>query len=389
LKPETFEMIVKTMEGLEPVLVTELEALGVQQTEVLNRGVRIAGDRKMLYTVNYACRTALRVLVPLKTYPASNDKQLYEQAYDIPWEDYMLRGQTFAIDSVISYSSFQHSGYVSLKVKDAITDRFREKTGHRPSVDKVQPDIRINVRIFRDEATISLDSSGDSLHIRRYRQGTVDAPLNEVLASGLILLSEWDKITPLVDPMCGSGTILTEAALLASNIPSGYFRKHYSFMRWQDFSPKIWRQMKEEQDSRIIKPDVKFFGSDKDRRAFEVTKANLESAGVSRLARVRLSAFEGLEPPVENGFMITNPPYGERLKIEDIRDFYKKFSDILKQKYAGYTAWVLGSDLEAIKFIGLRPTRKIKVMNGPLECRFLKFELYEGRKSGELTQSIV
>lgn len=376
MKAEKFEMIVKTMEGLEPVLSAELQAHGVTEQEPLTRGIRVSGDMRLLYTINYNCRTALRVLVPLKTYAASDDKQLYEGAYDIAWEDVMMKGQTFAIDSVISYSSFHHSGYVSLKVKDAITDRFREKLGHRPSVDKNQPDIRINVRIFRDECTVSLDSSGDSLHIRRYKTGSVDAPLNEVLASGLILLSEWDRQTPLLDPMCGSGTILTEAALIASNIPSGFFRKHYSFMRWQDFSPKLWRQVKEEQESKIIKPDVKLYGSDRDRRAFEVTKANLESAGVTRMVRVRLSSFEGLEPPVANGFMITNPPYGERLRVEDIIEFYKKLSDILKHKYTGYTAWILGSDLEAIKFIGLRPSRKIKVMNGPLECRFLKFQLY-------------
>jgi putative N6-adenine-specific DNA methylase len=208
----------------------------------------------------------------------------------------------------------------------------------------------------------------------------VEAPLNEVLASGLVMLSEWDRQTPLVDPMCGSGTILSEAALIASNIPSGYFRKHYSFMRWPDFSQKLWKQVKEEHDSKIVKPEVRLFGSDKDRKAFETTKKNLESAGISRMVRVRLSAFEGLEPPVSSGFMITNPPYGERMKINDIIEFYKKLGDILKQKYSGYTAWILGSDLEAIKFIGLHPSKKIKVMNGPLECRFLKFELYPGAR---------
>jgi putative N6-adenine-specific DNA methylase len=378
---DNVEMVVKTMEGLEPVLVSELESFGVKESEVLNRGVRITGDMKMLYTVNYGCRTALRVLVPLHVYMASSDRQLYEGAYKIHWEDFIRKGQTFAIDSVISYSSFQHSGYVSLKVKDAITDRLREVQGQRPSVDKTRPDIRINIRIFRDEVTISLDSSGDSLHMRRYRRGIVEAPLNEVLAAGLIRLSEWDMQTPLVDPMCGSGTILAEAALMASNIPPGYFRRHFSFMNWPDYDQKLWDHVKNELDSKIIKPSVRLFGSDRDRKAFEVTKQNLESAGVTRMVRVRLSSFEGLEPPVENGFMLTNPPYGERLKIEDIIDFYKKFSDTLKQKYAGYTAWVLGSDLEAIKFIGLRPSRKIKVMNGPLECRFLKFELYEGSKS--------
>jgi len=373
-------MIVKTMEGLEPVLADELKSLGVKDTDLLTRGIRLRGDQKLLYSINYNCSTALRVLVPIKTYHASSDKELYEHAFEIPWEDYMLKGQTFAIDSVISYSSFQHSGYVSLKVKDAITDRFRDRMGHRPSVDKNQPDIRINVRIFRDECTISLDSTGDSLHIRRYRQGTVEAPLNEVLAAGLIKLSEWDQQTPLVDPMCGSGTILTEAALMACRVPSGYFRRHYTFMRWADFSPRLWRQVKEEHDAAIIKPEVRLFGSDRDRKAFEVTRGNLESAGVTRMVRLRLSAFEGLEPPVESGFMITNPPYGERLKLDDAKEFYKKLSDILKQKYSGYTAWILGSDLEAIKFIGLRPSRKIKVMNGQLECRFLKFDLYSGKK---------
>ena len=378
--PERFEMIVKTMEGLETVLENELQALGAENTVILTRGVRLSGTEKLLYSINYACRTALRILVPLKTYRASNEKKLYEEAFEVPWEKYMHKGQTFAIDSVISYSSFQHSGYVSLKIKDAITDRFRYKFNHRPSVDKQKPDIRINVRIFRDECTISLDSTGDSLHMRGYRKGTVEAPLNEVLAAGLVMLSGWDRQTPLVDPMCGSGTILTEAALTASNIPAGHFRKDYCFMQWPGFNRKLWELVRKEHDENISMPDVRLFGSDMNRRAFEVAKMNLDSAGISRMVRMRLSAFEGLEPPAENGFIITNPPYGERLKIEDLVTFYQKLGDILKRKYAGYTAWILGSNLDAIKFIGLRPSRKIKVMNGQLECRFLKFELYEGNK---------
>jgi putative N6-adenine-specific DNA methylase len=381
--PDNFEVVIKTMEGLEDVLVSELNALGVEGAEVLNRGVRIRGDLRLLYTVNYACRTALRVILPITSFKSSNDKQLYEGAYEVPWEKFIRKGQTFAIDSVISYSSFHHSGYVSLKVKDAITDRLREKFGQRPSVDKKRPDIRINVRMFKDDTTISLDSSGDSLHLRRYRQGMVEAPLNEVLAAGLIRLSEWDMQTPLVDPMCGSGTILTEAALMASKIPAGFFRRHFSFMNWPSFDQKLWDSIREEQDGKIIKPETRLFGSDRDRRAFEVTRRNLDAAGVSRMVRVRLSAFEGLEPPAPEGYLITNPPYGERLKLEDIKAFYKKLSDILKQKYTGYTAWILGSDLEAIKFIGLRPSRKIKVMNGQLECRFLKFELYSGSKGND------
>lgn len=344
-------MIVKTMEGLEPVLAEELRMLGAGDTDILTRGVRIKGNKKLLYSINYNCRSALRVLVPLKVYKASNEKRLYEEAFEIPWEDFMQKEQTFAIDSVISYSSFQHSGFVSLKVKDAITDRFRFKFNYRPSVDKNRPDIRINVRIFRDECTISLDSSGDSLHLRGYRQGTVEAPLNEVLAAGLVMLSGWDRQGPLVDPMCGSGTILAEAALMASNIPSGYFRNDYCFMHWTDFKKKLWEQVKEEHDGKISKPEVRLFGSDRDRRAFEVAKKNFEAAGISRMVRMRLSAFEGLEPPAENGFMITNPPYGERLKMDDLVTFYQKIGDILKQKYAGYTAWILGSNPEAIKFI--------------------------------------
>jgi putative N6-adenine-specific DNA methylase len=373
-------LIAKTFQGLEEVLAEELKEIGAEDVTPITRGVQFSGDQRMLYKANYMCRTALRVLMPVSNFLARDESALYDGVRQVPWEKYLHHSGTFAIDSVVSYSQFNHSGFVTLKAKDAIADRFRDKFGKRPDVDVKNPDIRVNVHIFRDQCTVSLDSSGASLHLRGYRHAFSEAPLNEVLAAGLIFLSGWDFKTPLWDPMCGSGTILTEAALMAGNVPAGYYREKFAFEGWRDFDRELWYKVKRECEENIDEPDVEFRGIDIDEKAVEASIKNIEEGGLEKFIKVEQGDFFSAENPFRKGFMITNPPYGERIKVDDLKKLYQDVGDCLKQKYPGYTAWVLTYDEESSKFIGLRPSRRIKVLNGPLECRFLKFDLYEGKK---------
>ncbi len=383
MKENQIKMIAKTFEGLEEVLAKELRDLGAEDIDLIKRGITFTGDKRLLYLVNYNCRTALRVLVPVASFRASTETMLYDGVRQVPWEKWLdFRGK-FAVDSVISYSQFKHSGFVSLKAKDAIVDRFRDKFGKRPDVSNNDPDLRVNVHLFKDECTVSIDSSGASLHLRGYRKAQTEAPMNEVLAAGLVLLSGWDRKTPFVDPMCGSGTILIEAALLAGNVPSGYYRPLFGFERWKDFDRRLWDQVKRECEEKIVEPGVPIRGYDRDEKAIGACQENIEEAGVEDYVTVEQAEFSTATPPFRQGFMLTNPPYGERIKVEDLKQFYKELGDVLKQKYTGYTAWLLGSDEESLKFIGLRPNRRIRVMNGPLECRFVRFEVYEGKKGRE------
>jgi putative N6-adenine-specific DNA methylase len=374
------QLIAKTFQGLEEVLAGELAGMGAEDITPITRGVQFAGDKKMLYMANYNCRTALRFLQPVSSFLAIDESTLYDGVRQVPWEKYLYHSGSFSIDSVVSYSKFNHTGFVTLKAKDAIVDRFRDKFGKRPDVEAKNPDLRINVHIFRDQCTVSLDSSGASLHLRGYRHAFSEAPLNEVLAAGLIHLSGWNRKNPLWDPMCGSGTILTEAALIAGNVPAGYYREQFGFERWRDFDRDLWNQVKRECEENIEEPGVEFRGIDNDERAIQASLKNIETGGLEKFVQVENGDFFSADVPFQNGFLITNPPYGERIKVENLTKFYQDFGDRLKQKYAGYTAWVLTYDEDSAKFIGLRPSRRIKVMNGPLECRFLKFELYEGKK---------
>ena len=375
------QLIAKTFQGLEEVLAKELADIGAEEITPITRGVQFSGDKKLLYMVNYNCRTTLRVLMPVSSFQAIDESTLYDGVRQIPWEKYLHHSGSFAIDSVVSYSKFNHSGFVTLKAKDAIVDRFRDKFGKRPDVEVKNPDLRINVHIFRDQCTVSLDSSGTSLHLRGYRQAFSEAPLNEVLAAGLIHLSGWDGNTSLFDPMCGSGTILTEAALIAGKVPAGYYREKFAFEGWRDFDQDLWYQVKRECEENIREPNVEFRGIDLDEEAVKASLKNIETGGLEKFVHVEKGDFFETEAPFRKGFIITNPPYGERIKVENLTKLYQDFGNVLKQKYAGYTAWVLTYDEESAKFIGLRPSRRIKVMNGPLECRFLKFELYEGKKA--------
>jgi putative N6-adenine-specific DNA methylase len=375
-KKHTVPFIAKTVSGLEGILASELEELGAGNIRILKRAVGFDGDTALLYRINYCCRTALRILKPVLESEVRQQKQLYEAVRSIAWEELFEPRFTFAIDSVIHDTVFTNSQYVSQLAKDAVADRLRDAWGRRPSVNLDDPDIRINVHIYKEACTLSLDTSGASLHKRGYRRSAGPAPMNEVLAAGLILLSGWDKKSVMIDPMCGSGTLLIEAALLAKKVPPGAFRKEFGFMRWKDFDVELWHRVKEKADGHTRNCIAGLLGSDLSPHAILNARENIRSAKLNNEIKLHACSFESLKPPAGKGWVVTNPPYDERLQIEDIIAFYKKIGDVLKKKFTGYEAWVISSDLKALKFIGLHPSKKITIFNGPLECRFVRFDLY-------------
>jgi putative N6-adenine-specific DNA methylase len=384
---QSLPLLAKTVFGLEPILARELEELGATDLEIRNRAVSFTGDTALLYRANYCCRTALRILKPIFSFTIASQDDLYAKIKEFSWETILDADSSLAIDAVISYTVFTNSQFVAQRSKDAIVDHLRDLTGKRPSVDLENPDVRINVHLFRDQCTVSLDSSGSSLHKRGYRQSTGIAPINEVLAAGLIRLSGWDTTTPLYDPMCGSGTLLIEGGMLAKNIPSGYFRDSFGFMKWKDFNVTLWTAIKTEADQRISTAKLSLFGSDRASKAILSATENLKYAGLWKDTKLVTGSFEDAVPPAAKGMIICNPPYDERIELEDAVAFYKMIGDVLKKNFSGYTAWFISSDLDSIKFIGLRPSRKIAVYNGQLECRFLRFDLYAGKKGYQQEQT--
>jgi len=380
LETNSQSYIAKTISGLENVLAAELNALGASEVKVINRAVSFSGDTKLMYTANLWLRTALRILEPVSTFRVNSNDDLYNCISDYPWESIINVEQTLAVDAFISNSVFNNSQFVAQKVKDAVVDRFRKKFGKRPSVSIENPDLRINVHITQNNCNVSLDTSGESLHKRGYRKISGQAPLSEVLAAGLILLSGWDKKTTLVDPMCGSGTILTEAALIAENKAPGIFRNNFGFMNWKNFNTDLWKEIFTDAKRQSSKSNVKLFGYDISQRALEGAAQNAVGTGLQENIKLERTPFEKLVPPVRPGTLLFNPPYGERIQKDDIVAFYKTIGDIMKQRFSGFEAWLISSDMDALKHIGLKPSAKYKVFNGPLECRFVKFNLYEGSK---------
>lgn len=368
------------MAGLEPTLAEELSALGAQEIEPLTRAVACSGDQRLLYRANLELRTALRVLIPVETFRARDEKGLYRGIYGIDWSAFMGPAGTLAVDSSVSSELFNHSKYVALKTKDAIVDQFRDRYGRRPNVRFEDPSLRVNVHIWQDQCTVSIDASGDSLHKRGYRSNTMEAPINEVLAAGLVLLSGWRRDCAFVDPMCGSGTILIEAALYAMNVPPQMYRQRFGFMNWKDYDNGLWQSLKREAEARIQPFNHGLWGYDIDFRAIGVCRQNLLGAHLEGKVNVERRNFERLDPPAPGGLLIMNPPYDERLQLNDIGALYKAIGDTLKQRFSGYRAWIISANKEALKHIGLRPSKKFTLFNGALECRYLGFELYEGRK---------
>ncbi len=381
MKNDNFYMLAKTMFGLEEILADELRKLGAQNIKKMNRAVSFKGDKGFMYKANLNLRTALRILKPIVHFQAHNEKELYNKLCEIDWTEIFDLSSTFATNATTHSEVFTHSKYASLVMKDAIADTFRKKFDKRPNVDPNMPDVSINLHIAKHTCTISLDSSGDSLHKRGYKSNAVTAPINEVLAAGLILLSDWNRISDFHDPMCGSGTLLIEAALIAYNIPANIFRNRFGFEGWNDFDEKLWEKIKEVSLDKETHYCGKITGSDNFQKAVRISRKNIENALLSDNIKVKTEDF--FNNTIETGtFVLFNPPYGERIPIE-VYEFYEKVGNTLKHNYKGCSVWLISSDIENMKFIGLRPSRKIKVMNGKLECSFRKFEVYEGSKKAK------
>jgi len=375
------QYIAKTFQGLEEVLAEELKNLGAQNIIKLKRAVSFDADQLTMYKANMALRTALHILHPIAVEKVNNADNLYSLVKSINWLRWFRKEQTYAVRAIVNNNdAFNTPLFAALKAKDAIADLFRQLTGERPNIDKDNPDVEIYVHISGQQCTISVDSSGPSLHRRGYRSGGHAAPLNEVLAAGMVLLSGWDKQSPLVDFMCGSGTILAEAALIAANKAPNLRRKVFGFHYWKNFSPELFLQARSELMEAEIEWENWIYGSDIDGRAIREARQNIEAAGIDDIVRISQGDFREKEAPTTPGTVIINPPYGERLKPEDVEALYKEIGDALKQKYKGYNAWILSSNPDAVKRIGLRAAERLVLFNGALECRFLKYELYEGSK---------
>ncbi|NVO09111.1 MAG: RNA methyltransferase [Bacteroidales bacterium] len=374
---DKFEMIAKTLQGLEGVLADELNALGAEDVTATRKTVTFKGDKELMYKANIQLRTALRILKPIYTFKARTEDELYGQAKKFDWTSIMEVSHKFAVDSVVDSDTFNHSRYVALKLKDAIADHFREKLGKRPFVDPQNPQIRIHVHIVDDECTISLDSSGESLHRRGYRSTQDASPINEVLAAGMILLSGWNRDSNFIDPMCGSGTLLIEAGLYAHGIPPGIFRKNFGFENWFDFDESLLQQVYND-DSMECEFKHSIIGGDISKRAIEISTENIRNAGLQRKIDIKVQSIFDFDPPQSKGIVITNPPYGERLKRDQIETFYKQLGDCFKQRFNGYDAWLISSNIDALKNFGLRPSKTMTLTNGTLECKYQRYSMFQG-----------
>ena len=384
---ENFKMIAKTFFGFEEILSKELQQLGAQEVEIGTRAVSFKGDKGFMYKANLSLRTALKILKPIYYFKATNDQNLYKGIQGIDWSKYIGENQTFVIDTTIHSDNFKHSQFVSQKAKDAIVDQFREKTGQRPSIDKDFPDLRINIHIDRDQVSVALDTSGASLHHRGYRTATNIAPINEVLAAGMLLLSGWDGSSDFLDPMCGSGTLLAEAAMIACNIPANINRKEFAFEKWNDWDNDLFDQIIDALMKRTKEFHYTIIGYDKATSAVQKAKDNIRNANLDDyISIIQGDFFESKKENTGPLHMVFNPPYGERLNIE-LERFYREIGDTLKNNYPNTNAWFITANLEALKFVGLRPSRKIKLFNGSLEARLVKYEMYEGSKKGKYMNS--
>lgn len=373
----SFEMVAKTLYGLEDVLAEELKVLGAKDVEIGRRMVSFTGDKELLYKTNFYCRTALRILKPIYHFKANDADIVYREVKKIPWENYMSLKTTFAIDSVINSEDFNHSKFVAYRTKDAIADYFMEKEKARPSVRVSNPDLYINIHISHNDCTISIDSSGESLHKRGYRVEQTEAPLNEVLAAGMILKTGWRGESNFVDPMCGSGTLLIEAAMIARNIAPGVYRKEYAFEKWLDFDRELFDRIYND-DSHEREFNFKCYGSDISPAAIEIAEKNIRSAGLVKYIDLKVIPFQQVNEAPKPGIMVTNPPYGERITPRDLLGLYSMIGERIKHVFTGYKVWILSYKDECFDKIGLRPNEKLKLMNGSLECEYHCYEIFDG-----------
>jgi putative N6-adenine-specific DNA methylase len=372
--------VAKTLYGLEHVLAAELASLGAKDISIANRAVIFSGDLQLLYKVNYMSRTALSVLMTLKEFWIKSADDLYRKSLEIEWDHYMDADNTISVVPVVQSHLFSHTGYAGLKLKDAVADYFRKTRGRRPSVDQSNPDVLINLHISNEKVTVSLDSSSVPLYKRGYRLEQAAAPLNEVLAAGMLLISGWNATSDLIDPMCGSGTIPIEAGLIASNIPAGKFRKFFGFQKWKGYDQSLFRKIVDEGENEIRIPSVRIFGSDISEHAILQAVKNINNAGLEKYISINVSDFKTLNIPDSNGALFINPPYGERLLPEETDALYGMIGTALKHNFHGSVAWIISSNKESLKRIGLKPKEKHILFNGSLECLFIKYELYKGTR---------
>ena len=380
-----FEMIAKTYHGLEDVLAKELLQLGAQNIKTLRRAVKFKGDLGFMYKANLSLRTAVRIIKPIKNFKVRNEDQLYRELRNIDWEQYMTIDDKFAVDSFVNSPHFKHSLYVALKTKDAIVDQFRDKCGMRPDVDLDHPNLRINVHITDETCTLSIDSSGKSLHKRGYRLETNEAPISEALAAGLILLSGWDKKSHFVDGMCGSGTFLVEAAMIGANIPANINREHFAFQDWPDYDEVLWKLIRSSQLKRVQDCYGRVIGYDLNPDTVASAKLNIANSGLEDYIEIHCENFFETTKPEGPTHLVFNPPYGVRIQ-GDIPEMYKSIGDTLKKNYSGAEAWFLTSHMDGLKHVGLRASRKMEIYQAKLECRFVKYEMYQGSKKMKYKQ---
>ena len=380
-----FEMLAKTFRGLEEVLATELVNIGANNVQLQRRAVSFTGDKALMYKANLCCRTASRILKPILSFDASNPDEVYEQVKKINWIEYMSVDSTFAIDSTVYSEEFRHSKFVAYRVKDAIADWFTEKFDRRPSVRLDSPQIMINIHIADRKCTLSLDSSGESLHKRGYRVAQTEAPLNEALAAGMLLMAGWKGESNFLDPMCGSGTLLIEAALIALNIPPGIYRSSFAFEKWSDFDEELFDALYND-DSYERPFDFKIYGSDNSPRAIKIAEQNIKSTGLSKYIELQVTPIQKLEAPAENCLIVTNPPYGERITSDDIYGLYAALGTTIKHKFAGSSVWVISSHDECLDKIGLKPSERIRLLNGSLDCWYNRYDIFAGKRNDFVTK---
>ncbi len=374
---EEYTMIAKTFKGLENVLANELLQIGANNIQVQRRAVQFTGDKRLMYKANLWLRTASRVLKPIAVFKALDADEVYDHIKQIDWEEYISCDSSIAIDSTVYSDTFKHSRYVTYRAKDAVVDFFMERYGKRPSVKIDNPDLYINIHIAQTCVTVSLDSSGESLHKRGWRAGQTEASINEALAAGMLLMAGWDGQRDFVDPMCGSGTFLIEAALIALNIPPGIYRERFAFERWKDFDAELFETLyNDESSAREFKHHI--YGSDHSFYAIRVAEKNIKNAGMQRYISLQQIAMQELKPQTESVLVVTNPPYGERIDPKNIFQLYEEIGSSLKHKFTGSTAWIISSNEEALNRIGLKPSKKVSLLNGELDCLFVRYDLFSG-----------
>ncbi len=376
---KNFQMVAKTLYGLENILASELVALGANHLQIGRRMVSFEGDKSLMYKANFHCRTALRILKTITTFTAKSSDEVYEKIKQIPWEQYLTPKKTFAIDAVVHSEVFTHSKFVAYRTKDAIADYFTEKGEDRPSVRLTNPDLQLHIHISHRDCTVAIDSSGESLHKRGYRIEETEAPLNEVLAAGMIMKTGWKGDCNFVDPMCGSGTLLIEAVLIARNVPPGIYRSKYAFEKWDDFDEDLFRDISSE-DSGERDFEFKAYGSDISDKAISIATKNVRNAGLSKYIELEVKPFQKYEEAPQPGILVTNPPYGERLNPKDLMALYSMIGERVKHVFTGYDAWILSSNREGFDNIGLKPSVKEKLINGSLDCEFRKYEIFSGKR---------